>query len=100
MVVTPQAITFHRSQSSTVPVTTTVLAITRVTTEGRKVIAHTVDTRPERRGHPIGYVFRWNKQWLLVSKGTLAEHSFFRVPRCIDITQPSDPLPRSPDLSP
>ncbi len=68
MVVTPEAITFHRSQFGTIPAKTTVLAITRVTTEGRKVIAHTVDTRPERRGHPIGYVFRWNKQWLLVSE--------------------------------
>jgi hypothetical protein len=68
MVVTPQAITFNRALSGTVPARTSVYAITRVTTEGRKVIAHTIDTRPERRGHPIGYVFRMQKQWLLVSE--------------------------------
>jgi hypothetical protein len=68
MVVTPQAITFDRSQIGTVPARTSVYAITRVTAEGRKVIANTVDTRPERRGHPIGYVFRMQKQWLLVSE--------------------------------
>lgn len=68
MVVTPQAITWNRSQSGALPAKTSLYTITKVATEGRKVIAHTVDTRPERRGHPIAYVFRMSKQWLLVSE--------------------------------
>lgn len=68
MVVTPQAVTFDRPQNGAIPAKTSVYTITRVTAEGRKVIAHTVDTRPERRGRPIGYVFRMSKQWLLVSE--------------------------------
>lgn len=68
MVVTPQAVTFLHPQTAALPSETIMLAITRVTTDGSKVIAHTVDTRPERRGHSVGYVFRMSKQWLLVSE--------------------------------
>lgn len=68
MTVTPQAITWNRHQSGAVPAKTSVYVITRITTECRKVIAHTIDTRPERHGHPIGYVFRMSKRWLLVSE--------------------------------
>lgn len=68
MVVTPKAITFNRPQIAAAPARTSVYTIARVSSEGRKVVAHTFDTRPERRGHPIGYVFRMNKNWLLVSE--------------------------------
>ena len=68
MVVTPQALTWNRPQSASSPAETRVYAINKVMTEGRRVIVHTVDTRPERRGHPIAYVFRMKKQWLLVSE--------------------------------
>ena len=68
MVVTPETVPFHRARGAAVPAKTSVYTITRVTTEGRKVTAHTVDTCTERRSHPVGYVFRMSKQWLLVSE--------------------------------
>lgn len=68
LVLTRKAITFTRAQSGTIQSKTTVLSVVRVTAEGRKVVVHTIDTRPELRGRPMAYVFRMNKQWLLVSE--------------------------------
>jgi hypothetical protein len=77
MLVTSQAITWNRSQSGAAPAKTSLYTITKITTEGRKVIAHTVDTRPERLGHPIAYVFRMSKQWLLVSEQYYGREAMF-----------------------
>lgn len=77
MVVTPQAITWNHPQICASPAKTRVYSIAKVNTEGRKVIAHAVDTRPERRGHPVGYVFRMNKQWLLVSEQYFGREAMF-----------------------
>jgi hypothetical protein len=68
LVLTPKAITFTRAQSGTIRAKTTELSVVRVTAEGKKAVVHTIDTRPELCGRPMAYVFRMNKQWLLVSE--------------------------------
>jgi hypothetical protein len=77
LVVTLQTIAWNYSQSGYLQAETTVCPVIKVTVEGRKAIVHTIDSRPERRGQPVGYVFRLNRQWLLVSeqyKGLRAQH--------------------------
>jgi len=52
------------------------------------VIAHTIDTRPERRGHPIGYVFCMRKQWLLAIEQYYGRETvYFPRPVCTGTTQ-------------
>jgi hypothetical protein len=68
LVVTPQTLTWNRLQSAALPAETAVYPVMRVTSEGKKLIVRSVDTRPGARGLPIGYVLRMSKQWLLVSE--------------------------------
>jgi hypothetical protein len=82
LVLTPKAITFMNAQSGTIPAKVTVLAVVKITVEGKKVVVHTIDTRPELLGRRMAYVFRMNKQWLLVSERYFGReaHLFPRSP--------------------
>ncbi len=82
LVLTPKAITFIRAQSGAIGAKETVLAVAKVAVEGKKAVVHTIDTRQELLGRRIAYVFRMNKQWLLVSERYFGReaHLFPRSP--------------------
>lgn len=67
LAVTQQTITFNWPRAGTPEGKTTVFHVLRVSEEGRNVIVHTVNGA-ERGNQPICYVFRFSKQWLLVSE--------------------------------
>ncbi|HEY6447497.1 MAG TPA: hypothetical protein VIY53_13635 [Acidobacteriaceae bacterium] len=67
LVVTLQTVTFHWSRAGFPEGKVTVYPVLRVSLEGRKAIVHTVNG-PERGNQPISYVFRFSRQWLLVSE--------------------------------
>lgn len=66
--VTPQTITFFRPAGGSIPAKTSSFQIVKTFAQGRKVVAETIELTGARRGQRIGYVFRMNKQWLLVSE--------------------------------
>lgn len=68
VVVTHQAITFTWARAGSSEDRTTAYPVMSVAAEGRKVIVHTVDPTPERRGRQLAYVLRLQKQWLFVSE--------------------------------
>jgi hypothetical protein len=68
LVVTLETICWSHAQGASLPAEEAVLPVMRVAVEGRKVIVHSVETRPGRRGRPLAYVFRRQKQWLLVGE--------------------------------
>jgi hypothetical protein len=68
MAISLQAIAWQDANNAADPAASWVFPVLRVAAEGRKVIVHTVDTRPEKRGKPIAFVLRMNQQWLLLSE--------------------------------
>jgi hypothetical protein len=45
-----------------------VFQVARVAANGKKVIVHATNLRPEKRGKPVAFVLRMSKQWLLMSE--------------------------------
>jgi hypothetical protein len=68
LVVTPQTITMNNSGVASISAKTSEFQVVRTVTEGKKVIAETIELTGARRGQRIGYVFRMNKQWMLMSE--------------------------------
>jgi hypothetical protein len=68
LVVTPQTITFNNSGVASIPAKTSEFQVVRAVTQGKKVIAETIELTGARRGQRIGYVLRMNRQWLLMSE--------------------------------
>lgn len=67
LVVTQQTIAFTWPRAGSPDGKTSVYPVLRVSAEGRKVIVHTFNGRA-RGNQPISYVFRFSKDWLLVSE--------------------------------
>jgi hypothetical protein len=66
--ITLQSILWKGSDGSTRAPADWVFQITRAAAESRKVIVHSINLRPEKRGKPVAFVLRMNKQWLLMSE--------------------------------
>jgi hypothetical protein len=66
--ITPQTIAFNRSEVGSIPPKTSSFQVVRAVSEGKKVVAETIELTGARRGQRIGFVLRMNKQWLLVSE--------------------------------
>jgi hypothetical protein len=68
MEISLQAIVWKGSENSTSPAASWVFQVTRVAANGKKVIVHATNLRPEKRGKQVAFVLRMSKKWLIMSE--------------------------------
>lgn len=83
MEISLQAIVWKGSESASSPTAGAPTAnwefqVARVAANGKKVIVHATNLRPEKRGRPVAFELRMSKQWLLMSEQySPAQANFF-----------------------
>jgi hypothetical protein len=75
LVVTIETLAWSYEQQGSLAAQQATLPVLKVAVEGTKVIVHSIDTRPQRSGQALAYVFRLNKQWLLISERYSGRHA-------------------------